>query len=64
MAMAGFLPRSGYALARGYGGQIIAAHKEKDLAVTITSDPNRPATSDGYFGELLALLDGPILELD
>lgn len=38
-----FLSPSGFALAHGYGGQIIAAHRERDLAVAITSDTNRPA---------------------
>jgi CubicO group peptidase (beta-lactamase class C family) len=57
-----FLSPSGYVLARGYGGQIIAAHPERDLAVAITSDPTRPARSDGYFGDLMRLLDGPILD--
>ncbi len=56
-----FLSPSGYELARGYGGQIIAAHPDRNLAVAITSDPTRPARSGGYFGELVRLLDGPIL---
>lgn len=56
-----FLSSSGYVLARGYGGQVIAAHFERDLAVAITSDPTRPARSGGYFGDLMRLLDGPIL---
>lgn len=58
-----FLSSSGYAIARGYGGQIIAAHPTKGLAVAITSDPSRPARSEGYFGDLMALLDGPILDM-
>ncbi|MBU2963312.1 serine hydrolase [Citreicella sp. C3M06] len=58
-----FLTASGYALARGYGGQIIAFHQGKRLAVAITSDPTRPARSEGYFGTLKALLEGPILAL-
>lgn len=56
-----FLTNSGYVLARGYGGQVIAAHPQRDLAVAITSDPARPARSGGYFGDLMRLLDGPIL---
>ncbi|MCB1833633.1 MAG: hypothetical protein KDH19_09380 [Geminicoccaceae bacterium] len=56
-----FLTNSGYVLARGYGGQVIAAHPQRDLAVAITSDPARPARSNGYFGDLIRLLDGPIL---
>lgn len=58
-----FLSPSGYMLARGYGGQIIAAHKDRDLAVAITSDPMRPARSDGHFGDLMRLLDGPVLDM-
>ncbi|MGU3495511.1 serine hydrolase domain-containing protein [Xanthobacteraceae bacterium A53D] len=58
-----FLSPSGYVIARGYGGQIIAAHRERRLAVAITSDTGRPARSEGYFGDLMRLLDGPILAL-
>jgi len=54
---------AGWTLARGYGGQIIAAHPERALAVAITSDPLQPARSQGHFGALLALLDGPVLAL-
>ena len=56
-----FVSDSGYMIARGYGGQVIAAHRERGLAVAITSDPDRPARSQGYFGDLMQLLDGPIL---
>ena len=56
-----FLSPTGYVLGRGYGGQIIAAHRERGLAVAITSDPTLPARSNGYFGDLIDLLDGPIL---
>ncbi len=56
-----FITDSGYVLARGYGGQVIAAHRERDLAVAITSDPGRPARSAGFFGELMRLLDGHVL---
>lgn len=56
-----FLSPSGYVLGRGYGGQIIAAHPGRDLAVAITSDPTLPARSDGYFGALMRLLDGPVM---
>lgn len=58
-----FLTPSGFALARGYGGQIIAAHPKGDLAVAITSDPTLPARSQGYFGDLMRLLEGPVLGL-
>jgi len=57
-----FLSESGYLIARGYGGQVIAAHPERDLAVAITSDPTQPARSRGYFGDLMRFLDGPVLE--
>jgi CubicO group peptidase (beta-lactamase class C family) len=58
-----FLSPTGWMLARGYGGQVIAAHATRKLAVAITSDPGQPARSGGYFGDLMALLDGPILAL-
>ena len=58
-----FLTDSGYALARGYGGQVIAAHRERGLAVAITSDPMQPARSGGYFGEIMELLEGSLLTL-
>lgn len=59
-----FLGRSGgddYALARGYGGQIILIAPSLDLTVAITSDPTRPARSGGYFGDLMGLIEGAIL---
>lgn len=58
-----FLSDSGFIIARGYGGQIIAAHPEHALAVAITSDPNAPARSDGHFGQLMDLLDGAVRAL-
>ena len=58
-----FIAPSGFVLARGYGGQIIAAHSERRLAVAITSGTDRPARSEGYFGELMNLLEGPVLAL-
>ncbi|WP_298948497.1 serine hydrolase [uncultured Paracoccus sp.] len=58
-----FLSRTGWVIARGYGGQLIAANTGRDLAVAITSDPTRPARSEGYFGALMRLLDGPILNI-
>lgn len=57
-----FLSDTGYMIARGYGGQVIAAHPERALAIAITSDPDRPARSQGYFGDLMAFLDGPVLQ--
>ncbi len=58
-----FLTDSGYILARGYGGQIIAAHPQRRLAVALTSAPLRPARSGGYFDDIMGLLNGPILAL-
>jgi CubicO group peptidase (beta-lactamase class C family) len=58
-----FLSDTGYVLARGYGGQIIAAHPARKLAVAITSDPTLPARSEGFFADLMALLEGPVLAL-
>jgi CubicO group peptidase (beta-lactamase class C family) len=44
------------ALARGYGGQVVAVLPEIAVTVAITSDPTRPARSEGYFGELTRLI--------
>lgn len=43
-----------FALARGYGGQLIAVGPR--LVLAITSDPTRPARSAGYFGELMGIV--------
>jgi CubicO group peptidase (beta-lactamase class C family) len=48
------------ALARGYGGQVIALAPEDATTIVVTSDPNRPARSGGYFGDLMDLI-GEIL---
>ncbi|MDO5642773.1 MAG: serine hydrolase [Paracoccus sp. (in: a-proteobacteria)] len=48
--------QSGY-YARGYGGQMLALIPARGLSVAITSDPDRPARGDGYFGELRRLVD-------
>ncbi|MEQ6248697.1 serine hydrolase [Sulfitobacter sp. HNIBRBA3233] len=59
-----FLGRAGgnrYALARGYGGQIICVVPDLALTVAITSDPLRPARSGGYFGDLMALIEDTLL---
>jgi CubicO group peptidase (beta-lactamase class C family) len=45
-----------FALARGFGGQLIAVVPELELTVAITSDPTIPARSEGYFGELMRLV--------
>jgi CubicO group peptidase (beta-lactamase class C family) len=59
-----FLGRFGadaFALARGYGGQIICVVPNMQLTIAITSDPTMPARSDGYFGDLMALISNHIL---
>ena len=59
-----FLGRSGgadYALARGYGGQIICVVPDRALTLAITSDPTLPARSGGYFGDLMTLIEDDIL---
>jgi len=52
-----------YALARGYGGQIICVAPEVEMTLAITSDPMRPARSGGYFGDLQRLIEQQILPL-
>jgi CubicO group peptidase (beta-lactamase class C family) len=49
------------ALARGFGGQVIAVAPERALSVAITSDPTRPARTQGHFGDLMALIETAIL---
>jgi len=49
------------AMARGYGGQIIAILPQERASIVITSDPTRPARSEGYFGDLLAFLEDAVL---
>lgn len=59
-----FLGRTGrdaYALARGYGGQVICIVPTLALSVAITSDPTRPARSAGYFGDLMRLIEDGII---
>ena len=59
-----FLGQSGdipYALARGFGGQIICIVPERELTIAITSDPTRLARSAGYFGDLLNLIENEII---
>ncbi len=54
-----FLTRAGdhrVAYARGYGGQMLYVLPDLGLTVAITSDPNRPARSDGHVGDLNRLL--------
>lgn len=59
-----FVGRSGgdtYLLARGYGGQVICVVPALELTVALTSDPTRPARSDGHFGAIMRLLEGAVL---
>lgn len=50
-----------YALARGYGGQVICVAPALGLTLAITSDPTRPARSGGYFGDLMRLIEDAVL---
>ncbi len=49
------------AIARGYGGQIICVMPSLHLTVAVTSDPSRPARSQGYFGDLTRLIEDRIV---
>ncbi|MGP3695795.1 serine hydrolase domain-containing protein [Rhodobacter sp. NSM] len=54
-----FIGRAGaerIALARGYGGQIVCLLPDLAATVVVTSDPTRPARSEGYFGDLMRLI--------
>jgi CubicO group peptidase (beta-lactamase class C family) len=50
-----------FALARGYGGQVICVVPRLDMTLALTSDPTRPARSAGYFGDIMALIEGTVL---
>lgn len=45
------------AYGRGYGGQVLAVVPDLGLTMVMTSDPDRPARSEGHFGRLIALMD-------
>ncbi|MEM7711083.1 MAG: serine hydrolase, partial [Pseudomonadota bacterium] len=51
------LDGSSAAYARGYGGQVLAVLPETRTVITVTSDPNLPARSRGYFGQLKGLME-------
>lgn len=55
--------RDRYALARGYGGQVICIVPALELAVALTSDPTRPARSGGYFGDIMRLIEEEVIPL-
>ncbi len=50
-----------YALARGYGGQVICIVPQLELTLAITSDPTRLARSTGYFGDLIRLIENHVI---
>lgn len=50
-----------YALARGYGGQIIVIAPELQMTMALTSDPTQPARSGGYFGDLMRLIEQAVV---
>jgi CubicO group peptidase (beta-lactamase class C family) len=52
-----------YALARGYGGQVICVVPGLGLTLAITSDSTQPARSIGYFGDLMQFIEATILPL-
>ena len=55
-------PASGRVMyARGYGGQMLFVVPSLGLTVVVTSDPTRPARSEGYVGDLRALLADDII---
>ncbi len=49
------------AYGRGYGGQMLFVLPDLGLTVVVTSDPTRPARSQGYAGDLHRLLSETIL---
>ena len=50
-----------YALARGYGGQVICIVPGLQLSLALTSDPTRPARSQGYFGDIMTLIEQDVI---
>ena len=50
-----------FALARGYGGQVICVVPSLKLTLALSSDPTRPARSGGYFGDIMALIGEAVL---
>jgi CubicO group peptidase (beta-lactamase class C family) len=59
-----FLARIGdedLAYARGYGGQMIYVAPGAGVVVAVTSDPDRPARSEGHTGDLHRLVAETVL---
>ncbi|WP_322890125.1 MULTISPECIES: serine hydrolase [unclassified Yoonia] len=52
-----------YALARGYGGQVICTVPALEMTLALTSDPNLPARSAGHFGDIMRLIEGEVIPL-
>lgn len=52
-----------YALARGYGGQVICMVPALEMTLALTSDPNLPARSAGHFGDIMRLIEGDVIPL-
>lgn len=50
-----------YALARGYGGQVICIVPGLGLSIALTSDPALPARSGGHFGDIMRLIEETII---
>lgn len=50
-----------YALARGYGGQVICIMPGLNLSLALTSDSTRPARSQGYFGDIMRLIEDDVI---
>lgn len=50
-----------FALARGYGGQVITIVPGLEMTIAITSDPTQPARSGGYFGDLMRLIENDLI---
>lgn len=50
-----------YALARGYGGQVICTVPVLEITLALTSDPNLPARSGGHFGDIMRLIEDDVM---
>ncbi|MBR2657003.1 MAG: serine hydrolase [Loktanella sp.] len=51
----------GYALARGYGGQVICTVPALEMTLALTSNPNLPARSGGHFGDIMRLIESDVI---